>query len=210
MRLLPLLLSAHSSAWTAVSNRSEGQERNTNARQCRFCGLVSVEWSEPFHCNGDHADDSPGNVVPACPLCHLAQHPDRPRIGDETTLIWMPEMSQTVLNRLVRGIHLTLHANEETIDARRPPRGTSPTPIAAFRAYRALHERAAPAFDRLGTNSFALLGAALLNLTARQYARRGELLAGVRLLPLGRFFVDQRDIYPDILTAWAARPIPTV
>lgn len=209
MRLLPLLLSAHASAWTADTGRSEGQERNGDARQCRFCGLVAVGRLEPFHCNGDHADGRPDNVVPACPLCHLTQHPDRPRIGDEATLIWMPEMSQAVLNRLVRGIHLTLHASQEPVDMRRPPRGTSPAPIAAFRAYRSLQERAAPAFDRLGTNSFALLGAALLSLTAPQYAGRGELLAGLRLLPLGRLFVDEHDVYPDILTAWATKPKPT-
>lgn len=209
MRLLPLLLSAHPSAWTAVAGHPQGQERTNETTHCRFCGLVAAERFEPFHCNGDHDDDTAENIVPACPLCHLVQHPDRPRIEDEATLIWMPEMSQAVLNRLVRGIHLTLHATDESLDMGRAPRGRSPGPIAAFRAYRSLHKRAAPALDRLGTNSFALLGVALLHMTAAQYAQRGDLLAGLRLLPLGRLFVDQTDIYPDILTAWAARPQPT-
>ena len=34
------------------------------------------------------------------------------------------------------------------------------------------------------------------------YARRGELLGGTRLLPLGQVFRDGRDVYPDMLQAW--------
>src|SRR5206468_2857197 len=81
---------------------------------------------------------------------------------------------------------LTLHGNGEPADMRRIPRSTGPGVLEAFRAYRALRERAAPAFDRLGSNSFAELGATLLDLRPKAYARRGELLAGLRLLPLGQ------------------------
>lgn len=141
--------------------------------------------------------------MPACPLCHLAQHPDRPEVDAEATLIWMPEMSQAVLNCLVRGIHLTLHAFGEPADLRRAPRRASPRLVAALRAGRALRERSGPAFDRLGTTSFTDLGAALLDLSPAHYARRAELLAGLRLLPLGKLFRDGRDIYPEMLTAWS-------
>ncbi len=209
MRLLPLLLSAHPSAWTADASVAEERGRDPKPSQCRFCDVDAVGRIEPFHCNGDHADNTPDNVVPACPLCHLAQHPDRPRIDAETVLIWMPEMSQAALNRVVRGIHLDLHRGGEPVDMRRPPRGASPRSVAAYRAYRALHERSTPALDRLGTNSFAQLGSALLDLSPAHYDRRGELLAGLRLLPLGRLYHDQQDIYPDLLTAWAAKPQST-
>jgi hypothetical protein len=207
MRLLPLLLSAHCSTWTAAAGEAQGRASASPA-PCRFCGFDAGNWQERFHCNGDHADEAEGNVVPACPLCHLAQHPERPEIDAEATLIWMPEMSQAVLNCLVRGIHLTRHRFGEPAEFRRVPRGASPRLVAAFRAGRALRERSRPALDRLGTTSFADLGAALLDLHPADYARRSELLSGLRLLPLGKLFRNGRDIYPEMLTAWSETAAP--
>ena len=201
MRLLPLPLSAHPSAWAASAEPAEGQDPASSA-PCQFCGFNAGSWQERFHCDGDHANDSADNLVPTCPLCHLSQHPERPQIDAEATLIWMPEMSQAMLNCFVRNIHLTLHGNNEPADMRRTPRSGSPGVLEAFRAYRALRDRAAPAFDRLGSNSFADLGAALLDLSPNVYARRAELLAGLRLLPLGQFFHDGQDVYSRMLTAW--------
>lgn len=175
---------------------------------CQFCGFIAGNWQEGFHCNGDHADDSAGNLAPACPLCHLSQHPERPDIDSEAALIWLPEMSQAMLNSFVRSIHLILHANREPADMRRGPRSSAPGVLEVFRAYRALRERAAPALDRVGSNSFADLGASLLHLSPKAYARRAELLAGLRLLPLGQLYRGGRDVYPEMLTAWASKPIP--
>lgn len=208
MRLLPLLLSAHPSAWTADAGSAEGRDRPQSFARCRFCGFMAGDRQEAFHLSGDHADATETNVVPACPLCHLAQHPEREQIDAEATLIWMPEMSQAVLNCLVRGIHQTLHRLGEPVDMSRTPRRAGPALIAAFRAFRALQDRAPPALDRLGTNSFADLGAALLDLCPAAYARRAELLAGLRLLPLGQLFRNGQDIYPQMLTAWAGTPEP--
>ena len=115
-------------------------------------------------------------------------------------------MSQAVLNCLVRGIHLTLHRGGETTDLRRASRSPAAGVVEAFRAYRALRERATPAFDRLGSNSFAVLGAALLDLRPAAYARRADLLAGLRLLPLGQLYRNGQDVYPEMLTAWLPKP----
>ena len=87
MRLLPLPLSAHASAWAADAEPAEGQALPSSA-PCRFCGFNAGSWQERFHRNGDHADDTADNLVPACPLCHLAQHPERLQIDAEATLIW--------------------------------------------------------------------------------------------------------------------------
>ena len=203
MRLLPLLLSAHPSAWTADAGQEERQGPSVTGC-CRFCGFDAGDRREPFHCNGDHTDQSADNIVAACPLCHLSQHPDRPQIDAEAVLIWLPEISQAGLNCLVRGIHSVLHRHGEPATAARTPRGTAPELIAAFRTFRALRARSSPALDRLGTTSFADLGAALLNLRPATYARRAELLAGLRLLPLGQLFREGRDVYPEMLAAWAS------
>lgn len=54
------------------------------------------------------------------------------------------------------------------------------------------------------------LARALLRLSPAVHARRAALLGGVRLLPLGRFFVAGEDVYPKIVDTWlgATKPAP--
>lgn len=163
-------------------------------------------WQEAFHLNRNHGDQTSGNVVPACPLCHLAQHLNRPCIEQEAVVIWLPEMTQAALNSLAREIHLTLHAHNEPAPMERRPRAGTDVVCAAYASYQALQERAAAARTRLGTTSPRHLGAALLGLSPAAYARRSERLGGVRLLPRGRLFQNGQDIYPKVLAAWAAVP----
>lgn len=203
MRLLPLLLSAHPSAWTADAGQEERQDLLVTGC-CRFCGFDAGDWREPFHCNGDHTDQSANNIVASCPLCHLCQHPERPEIDAEAALIWMPAISQAALMSLVRGIHLIAYRHGQPPSLERPPRTSDAGLVAAYRTYDALRECARPALDRIGSQSFADLGVALLGLSASAYAKRAELLAGLRLLPLGRLFRGGRDAYPEMLTAWAS------
>jgi hypothetical protein len=65
-----------------------------------------------------------------------------------------------------------------------------------------LSERIQPAIDRVGTSSAHELGFALLELSPAAYARRAALLGGLRLMPLGRFFDGDRDVYPEIVDSW--------
>ena len=204
MPLLPLALSAHVSAWNpvGVSGGVEGQRPALDA-SCRFCGLHAAGWQEPFHCNGDHADASLGNIVSACPLCHLCQHLDRPHIHEEAALIWLPEMSQAVLNNLVRGIHQVLHGEGQSPVQGSRPRQDTPTVRAAWRAYAALAERAPAAELHIGTSSPHELASALLDMPPSTYARRAPLLGGTRVLHRGCHFQDGADVYPGVLSNWA-------
>ena len=209
MGLLPLIPSAHPSAWTADAAGGGRQQcplpdPDPNPGPCRFCGQPPAGWQAPFHRNGDHADDTPENIVAACPLCHLAQHLNRPTIEQEAVLVWLPEMTQGVLNGLVRGIHLILHAHGEPAPLERRPRAETDAVFAAYAAHKALQDRSAAARARFGTTSPRQLGAALLALSPAAYADRAERLGGVRLLPRGRLFRGGDDIYPEILAAWAA------
>ena len=204
MARLPLLLSAHPSAWSADSG-SDRRGAGPSSGTCRFCGQETAEWQEAFHLNDDHTDDNATNVVVSCPLCHLAQHLGRPEIEREAVLVWLPEMAQSALNLLVRETHLRcLRAG---VAPRAAMQSTvSPGPAAARDAHAALgalRERAQAADTRLGTTSPRQLGLALLEMSPSDYARRGELLGGIRMLPLGQVFQDGRDVYPDMLQAWA-------
>lgn len=199
----PLVLSAHPSAWTAEAVSGERKAGVSDPAACQFCGQPTAGWQVPYHLNDDHTDDTPGNIVMSCPLCHLPQHLNRPRIDSEAVLVWLPEMAQGVISVLARYIHLACAAAGFApfeAQSARPPGARA---VAGYHAYRTLYERRAAAELRLGTTSPRQLGAALLHLTTADYERRTELLAGIRLLPIGRLFQDGRDIYPDMLRDWA-------
>lgn len=140
---------------------------------------------------------------PCCALCHLAQSLERSEIDREAVLIWAPEFTQGALNALVHRIHRIAAAHEKPVFwSPDPPPANSPEDLfAASSAYAALVERSLIAKQRLGTSSPRDLAEALSFMSPSTYARRHELLGGVRLLPLGRFFVDGRDVYPRLLAA---------
>ena len=206
MTVLPLALSAHASAWNpaGIPGWGGGQAIPPDAT-CRFCGLDAAGWQEAFHLDGDHGDASPGNVVPACPLCHLCQHLDRPTLREEAALIWLPELGQAAIVALARSAHLVLRAHGEPphMDRGRPVRREA-TLASAWASLHALRGRAAAAKDRLGTASPLDLAAALLGVDRTAPSRRPPLVHGLRLLPLGRLYQEGHDVYPQVLHDWAS------
>jgi hypothetical protein len=140
--------------------------------------------------------------MPACPLCALPRHLERPRIDDEAALIWVPEMSQQAINAVVRQTHMRARALDESLRTGDGFRNNSPERRALYCAQAVLLERAGRAATRLGTNSPRDLGIALLHLSPAAYARRVALLGGLRILPLGRVFEGGQDVYPNIVDTW--------
>jgi len=203
MRLQPLVLSAHPSAWNADAGSLRRERKVSPDSSCQFCGFRAPGWQEPFHLNGDH-DDTPGNLAVACALCSLTQQLGRPTIDAEATLIWLPEMSQAALNAVARHIHHGLRAQGEPPHMERRPQSDTPELRALYSAFTALRERGAAAQSRLGTTSPRALGAALLGLDPAAYEHRASLLGGTRLLPRGRFYRDGQDVYPQLLEAFNA------
>jgi intracellular multiplication protein IcmJ len=196
-----MLLSAHPSAW---DDAADPEHRPEQAASCRFCGEPTAGWQAPFHLDGDHGNNDPGNLAIACTLCHLGQHLNRAGIDREATLIWLPELTQSDIIKLVRAIHLQCHAAKTKPDDLHSASSRISAPLlGGFAAYQTLLERQEAADARLGTTSPKALGAALLELPAAATATLPDRLSGIRLLPLGRLFRGGEDIYPDILTAWA-------
>jgi len=138
----------------------------------------------------------------ACALCFLCHHLERPRIDEEATLVWLPEMSQPALNVTMREIHFQLRAlGEDLYDAGRL-RLDTPERLRLYYARSALGARGTAAETRLGTDKPSELGGALCRLSPAAYANRAKLLNGVRLLPLGRFYAGNKDVYPEIVDSW--------
>ena len=148
-------------------------------------------------------------VATACALCNLPQHLERPRIDEEATLVWLPEISQPALNATMREIHVALRALGEDVHADAVFRTRASALSNLYYARAVLADRRGAAEARVGTASPRELGLALLELSPVAYGRRGELLEGLRLLPLGRFFEDDKDVYPEIVDDWRKRATTT-
>ena len=138
----------------------------------------------------------------ACVLCYLCHHLERPRIDEETVLVWLPEMSQPALNVTMREIHMQLGTlGEDLYDAGRL-RLDTPERLRLYYARSALSARGAAAASRLGTDKPSELAGALFRLSPAAYSNRAKLLDGVRLLPLGCFYAGNKDVYPEIVDSW--------
>lgn len=209
MRFLPLSLTAHPTAWGPGSAGAERQDpAKVAGAPCRFCGAFAAGRQEAFHLDGDHTNDRSDNVVPACTLCHLVQHPDVAARQRSVRLVWLPEMSQAAVFMLARTAQLDLLDAKADPTLDEPPAKSSGVVDAAWSALSALRAREEQARSRLLTDDPNVLGAALLALTPRAFRGRSNLLSGIRMLPTGRMLVDGKDIYPDLLRAWAGRPDP--
>lgn len=139
-----------------------------------------------------------------CPLCFLASHLERPGIDDEGWLIWLPEVTdQAVLSVLCREIHVQLRGLGERLHDGVPPRSLTRERERIYHVQEALSARRAAVVSRLDTDRPSDLAAALRQLPASGRTSSADLLAGLRLLPRGRFHDDEGevDLYPELLEA---------
>lgn len=206
--LLPLVPSTHPSARAAEGLLDVRQAAclatlQRDRHTCRFCGLPAGSWRDVFHRNDDHTDWSPDNLAAACPLCHAVQHIGSASASSELRVIWLPEVTQNLLNVLVRRIHRILHGHGlPPTFAQRPVRFGDDLGC-AWRVYAALARRAVSARSVIDTDNPRDLAAALQALSPGNYARRAELLGGLRLLHRGRSIRQGKDTYPTQLDHWS-------
>lgn len=205
--LLPLVPSVHPSAFFAGGVVGERQAAcdaalRRDRHTCRFCGLPAGSWWDVFHLNDDHDDWSDHNLAAACPLCHGVQHIGDAEANQAMRVIWLPELSQSLLNVTVRGIHRVLHAEGVAPTLGKRPIVETDALICAWRAYVALDRRAASARSVIDTDRPRDLAGALRALSPSDYARRSTLLGGLRLLHRGCSTFGGRDTYPAQLARW--------
>lgn len=169
---------------------------------CAFCGVRSGEWQTRCFADRDPRANISSPGVAACPLCTLARHLERPRIDDEASLLWLPEMSQPAINTMMRVIHMQLRALGEGLHAEERFHRDKPVLHPLYNARATLASRVDSAASRLGSDAPSELGSALVRLSPGAYGRRAALLGGLRLLPSGRFYRDGEDVYPKIVDTW--------
>ena len=198
VRLRPLVLSINFGDEVAGPPRAADEAlNNSDERRCRYCGMHSGRWERLVA-----APHRGHDCAAACVLCYLCRHLERPRIDEEAALVWLPEMSQPALNVTMREIHRQLRAlGEDLHDGGRLSLETQER-LRLYYARSALSARAVAAASRLGTEKPSELAGALCRLSPGAYANRAKLLDGVRLLPLGRFYAGNKDVYPEIVDSW--------
>ena len=64
------------------------------------------------------------------------------------------------------------------------------------------------AAEHTGTSQPSELAHVLARMDVAAYERRHRLLAGLRALPTGRFFVGSEDVYPEIIDSWRRPSTP--
>ena len=205
--LLPLVPSVHPSAFFAEGIVRERQASCNSVLQrdrhtCRFCGLPAGSWRDVFHLNDDHEDWSDSNLAASCPICHGVQHVGDPTANQTMRVVWLPELTQSLLNVTVRGIHRILHAEGVSPTLGKRPIIETADLKCAWRAYTAFDVRAASACSVIDTDKPRDLAGALRALSPADYARRNTLLGGLRLLHRGRSLFDGEDTYPAQLDTW--------
>ena len=193
MRLLPLALSVDP-AWFPGEMEARGQISGV----CRFCGQPAVVRQEPISCTEAGSKRAKDAAAPACAFCQLVRHLERPAIDREASLIWLPEMTQAALNRVAWRVFRILVPERNKVEGVSPARTGKEPAAPAAALHQALRDLAWVAAKELGTSSPSELGEVLLKLPSESYARRARSLGGIRLLPLGLFFVGGRDVFASL------------
>lgn len=169
---------------------------------CCFCGHKSDKYQEVHHGDDDHKNNSPSNLHLSCPLCHQVFHLGLAGMKEGGDLVYLPELTQAELNQLALVIWLVSVADPSQFkDAQQAMlftrlagraktlegmlgnrRGT-----VLLRLKAALKETQFPAeyIDKIKLSHLSptLLSNALMGLSDDLYAKRADLLGGLRLYP---------------------------
>lgn len=181
--------------------------------RCYFCdfpfGSAVQQEAELHHLNGDHSDNNAANVVLTCTLCHDAWHLDLlgRRYGEKGVgqLVFLPEISQIDLNKLLAAAFFAMECAPRPEDVQRMARpssfGSRPAPMRRARrgaedeaetgvpvSPHAVMNRLIERADQLermksGLSDPLLVARMLSGLDEEAYAKREALLFGVRYLP---------------------------
>lgn len=210
MRQYPITLSVVRPNWAANANPQRAVGTITpEAKQaifkrddhtCQCCGFRAEKYQDVLHLNGDKRDFRDENVLTTCVFCH--QCFDLMETGQSRAgmLIWLPEISQSVLHHIMRALYIARVTQSGLGDA-------------AKDAYDRLMKRGDEAKKRLGSTDPEALAIVLRDfLTHKQYSDVQERMSGIRLLPLDRKMIKENDMdynqFPQILAYWRSRNGP--
>lgn len=154
---------------------------------------ISTEYSRyllPHHADGDHANNSLDNLITLCPFCHSTFHAGCASTKNEMKVIFYPWLSQAQINLMVN-LLVSCKVTKES--------AYGPTAKLLYDHFDGHYIYAdSKKFFEQGMSDASNLGSSLLSLLYKSpdaYARRGELLAGLRFFPI-------EDMFTWAATAW--------
>jgi len=203
-----IILSVKREAWRkdnayAMDTEFQAQRKevkNRDGDSCVFCGFHSPKYQEVHHMNDDHTDNSPENLITACPLCHACFHIGLAGTQGRGMIIYYPEVTQEELNRVVRTLMICMeHDRYEQFS------------IAALGYFESLVNRIEPVKEYFHEDwcDASKLGSVLKQLNDDDYADRDKALSGLRLLAVPDGYTDHIHYWGDELyktmppEAWA-------
>lgn len=191
-RILPAAVHRGDSFRDAVLERDD--------HTCQYCGFQARKYQEINFTGKNDTAKSADDYVTACTFCHQCFHLDRVDRMQSGAIVWLPEMSQQVLNHLCRAIYIARISQ-------------GPMAEAARDAMETLLSRRQEARNRLGTDSVKIIASVLQDfLEPKEYKARHARLKGFRILPLDRRIIREGDLefnqFPQILAYWRSKDGP--
>jgi len=124
-----------------------------------------------------------------CPTCLPAYALDTPHIDEMASLIWLPQLDQGVLSRLVLALHFACAQQNETIR-------TATTGLAGHAAamFAELYAQGDGLIERIGTNQITHLREAAEKL-AKDPVQRRHFTNGIRVLHHGTGLPGEPEVY---------------
>lgn len=177
-----IVLSVKRDLWRAVDDMAESVEkdfaiprRKTLERDqnvCQFCGFTSAKYQDVHHVNDNHRDHDLNNLATACKLCHGCHHIGLAGQNDGAFLVYLPEISQAVLNRFLRAAYI-VSRGAKTSRAEK---------LEAQQLLTMLEARRKPVKEQWGTDLATDFATEMLRLPQDVYDRRDMALLPLRLV----------------------------
>jgi len=147
--------------------------------KCQYCGFQAKKYQETHHIDDDHNNNKENNLLTCCALCHAVFHIGLTGVKGKGVLIYAPEMSQQHINRLTMmtfAFHYGVEASDDFAT-----RNFAQVDEAEYDLL-ARSNFISKAFGTDEAKNPTWLANMLLSLPEKVYAKRKDLLSGVRLL----------------------------
>lgn len=81
---------------------------NRDKHTCQCCGWKSKDFQEIHHIDHNHDNFNENNLITTCPLCHQVFHLPSISALKGGSIIWLPEISQEMLNNLCANLFIAM------------------------------------------------------------------------------------------------------
>lgn len=154
----------------AAFKEARGAAISRDKSTCQYCDFKADLWQDVHHKNDDHHHNELENLITTCKFCHACYHIGLAGMNGGGSLIYLPEIGQTELNRLVRIMYITGKTGSDEWRDR------------AKNLWLFLLSREKVVKDTLGSAEATPLANALAGASQRDFEDRANRLDGLRFL----------------------------